>query len=173
VVGRVAARGAHELGLVESQPGVPGPSDRPRQRRGRAPVVDRAADAVELVGRRAVEAGGDEQPVERQLDVVAARALVADGQAHVLLDRRPGMEARVVPRAEEARSPELGEVLAERPDGRHHVLVVARAVGLEPIAIVVRLELAQELERLGREATEGSHAYGITTGAIVTGLCTV
>ena len=39
-----------------------------------------------------------------------------------------------------------------------------------PVAVVVGLELAQELERLGREAPEGGHAYGITTGAIVTGL---
>jgi hypothetical protein len=50
--------------------------------------------------------------------------------------------------------------------------VVARAVGLEPLALVVGLELAQELEGLGREALEGGR-YGITTGAIVTGLCTV
>jgi hypothetical protein len=49
------------------------------------------------------------------------------------------------------------------------VLVVAGAVGLEPVAVVVGLELAQELERFGREAPEGGR-YGTTTGAIVTGL---
>jgi hypothetical protein len=49
------------------------------------------------------------------------------------------------------------------------VLVVAGPVGLEPLAIVVGLELAQELERLGREAPKGGR-YGTTTGAIVTGL---
>jgi hypothetical protein len=49
---------------------------------------------------------------------------------------------------------------------------MARAVGLEPVAVVVGLELAQEFERLGREAPEGGR-YGTTTGAIVTGLWTV
>jgi hypothetical protein len=52
------------------------------------------------------------------------------------------------------------------------VLVVASAIGLEPVAVVVGLELAQELERLGREAPEDGR-YGTTTGAIVTGLWTV
>jgi hypothetical protein len=117
----------------------------------------------------------DEQPVERELDVVAARALIPDRETELLLDRRPGVEARVVPRAEQVRASEVGEVLAQRARRRHQVLVVAGAVGLEPVAIVVGLELAQELERLGREAPEGGHraGYGITTGAIVTGLCTV
>ena len=87
----------------------------------------------------------------------------------MLLDRRPGMEARVVPRAEHVRAPEVGEVLAQRPRRRDEVLVVACAIGLEPVAVVVGLELAQELERLGREPAEGGR-YGTTTGAIVTGL---
>jgi hypothetical protein len=52
------------------------------------------------------------------------------------------------------------------------MLVVAGAIGLEPVAVVVGLELAQELERLGREAPEGSR-YGTTTGAIVTGVWSV
>jgi hypothetical protein len=69
-------------------------------------------------------------------------------------------------------APEAGEVLGQRPHGRHDVLVVAGAVGLEPVAVVVGLELAQELERLGREAPEGGR-YGTTTGAIVTGLWSV
>jgi hypothetical protein len=67
------------------------------------------------------------------------------------------------------RAPEVCEVLAERARRRDEVLVVARAVGLEPVAVVVGLELAQELERLGREAPETGR-YGTTTGAIVTGL---
>jgi len=67
------------------------------------------------------------------------------------------------------RAPEVGEILGERPRRRDEVLVVARAVGLEPVAVVVGLELAQELQRLGREAAEGGR-YGTTTGAIVTGL---
>jgi hypothetical protein len=82
------------------------------------------------------------------------------------------MKARVVPRAEQARAPEVGQILAQRPHGRHEVLVVAGAIGLEPIAVVVGLELAQELERLGREAPESSR-YGTTTGAIVTGVWSV
>jgi hypothetical protein len=67
------------------------------------------------------------------------------------------------------RAPQVGEVLSQRPRRRHQVLVVAGAVGLEPVSVVVGLELAQELERLGREAPEGGR-YGTTTGAIVTGL---
>ena len=67
--------------------------------------------------------------------------------------------------------PRSAKILAQRPRGRDEVLVVTRAVGLEPLAVVVGLELAQELERLGREALEGGHGpgYGTTTGAIVTG----
>ena len=85
------------------------------------------------------------------------------------------MKARVVPGAEQARAPEVGEVLAQRPHRRHQMGVVAGPVRLEPVAVVVGLELAQELERLGREALERGHrpGYGITTGAMVTGLCTV
>jgi hypothetical protein len=78
------------------------------------------------------------------------------------------VEARVVPRPEQVRPPQVRQVLAERSRRRDEVLVVAGAVGLEPVAVVVGLELAQELERLGREASEGRR-YGITTGAIDTG----
>jgi hypothetical protein len=67
------------------------------------------------------------------------------------------------------RAPEVREILGERPRRRDEVLVIAGAVLLEPLAVVVALELAQELERLGREALEGGR-YGTTTGAIVTGL---
>jgi hypothetical protein len=169
MVGGEAARGADEGRLGERQPRLLRTGDGPRQGRCRAPVVDRAAEAVELIGRRLVDARRDEQPIERQLDVVAAGALVADGQADVLLDRRPRMKARVVPRAEQTRAAQVGQLLAQRPHGRHEVLVVAGAIGLEPVAVVVGLELAQELERLGREAPEAGR-YGTTTGAIVTGL---
>jgi hypothetical protein len=82
------------------------------------------------------------------------------------------VEAGVVPRAEQVRAAEVLEVLAERPRRRDEVIVVSGPVRLEPVAVVVGLELAQELEGLGWEAAEA--AYGpITTGAIVTGLCTV
>jgi hypothetical protein len=82
------------------------------------------------------------------------------------------MKARVVPRAKQMRPAEVGEVLAQRAGRRDEVVVVAGAVGLEPVAVVVGLEVAQELERLRRKAAEGRR-YGTTTGAIVTGLCTV
>jgi hypothetical protein len=78
------------------------------------------------------------------------------------------VEARVVPRPEEVRAAEVRKVLAERARRLDQVVVVAGAVGLEPLAVVVGLELAQELERLGWEASEGRR-YGITTGAIDTG----
>jgi hypothetical protein len=60
------------------------------------------------------------------------------------------VEARVVVRAEEPRLAEVAQALGERAGGLEQVLVVAGAVGLEPVAVVVRLELAEELERLGR-----------------------
>ena len=65
--------------------------------------------------------------------------------------------------------PEVGQVLAQRACRRDEVVVVP---GLEPVAVVVGLEVTQELEGLGRKAAE-RRRYGITTGAIVTGLCTV
>jgi hypothetical protein len=68
--------------------------------------------------------------------------------------------------------PEVGQVLAQRACRRDEVVVVPGAVGLEPVAVVVGLEVTQELEGLGRKAAE-RRRYGITTGAIVTGLCTV
>src|SRR3954447_10872135 len=97
-----------------------------------------------------VQAGGDEQAVERELDVEAAGGAVADRDAELLLDRRARVEARVVVGAEEVRLAERGERAGgERLRGREQVGVVARAVGLEPVAVVVVLELAQEGERLG------------------------
>jgi hypothetical protein len=78
------------------------------------------------------------------------------------------VEARVVPRPEEVRPAEVGEVVAERARRRDEVVVVAGPVRLEPLAVVVGLELAQELERLGWEPAEAGR-YGTTTGAIDTG----
>jgi hypothetical protein len=78
------------------------------------------------------------------------------------------VEARVVPRPEEVRPAEARQVLAEGARGPDKVVVIARTVRFEPVPIVVGLELAQELEGLGREASEGRR-YGITTGAIDTG----
>jgi hypothetical protein len=83
------------------------------------------------------------------------------------------VEARVVPRPEQVRAAEVDEVVGERAHRRDEVVVVACAVRLEPVAIVVGLELAQELERLGWEAAERWRYGTTTTGAIVTGLWTV
>src|SRR5204863_3627550 len=83
--------------------------------------------------------------------------LVADRQPDVLLQRRARAKAGVVPGAKQARAAEGREVIAERGRGRSQVLLVARAMGLEPLAVVVVLELAQELDRLGREALERRH----------------
>jgi hypothetical protein len=106
-----------------------------------------------------VHAGADEQAVERQLDVVAARAAVADRDTQLLLDRRAVMEARVVVGPEEARRAEVAERVGERLPGRAQVVVVAGAVGLEPVAVVVVLELAQELEG-------GGWPHGATSGTV-------
>jgi len=81
------------------------------------------------------------------------------------------VEARVVPRPEQVGPAEVGQVVAERTRRRDEVLVVAGAVRLEPVPIVVGFELAQELDCLRWEPAE--RAYGTTTGAIETGLCTV
>src|ERR1700690_1033954 len=67
------------------------------------------------------------------------------------------MKARVIPRPEQARPAQRGQVLAQR-GGRHaQELLVARSVGLEPVAIVVLLQLAQELDRLRRKSAESGH----------------
>src|SRR5439155_1321848 len=150
VSGRVAARGGLELRPRQLQAGGLRVLDRALEA-GRAPaVVDGAAVAVELVAGRLVQAGGDEQAVERKLGVVAAGAAVADRHAELLLDRRARVEAGVVVGAEEVRLPEGGERLGELARRLEQVGVVARSVGLEPVAIVVGLELAQELECLRR-----------------------
>ena len=104
-------------------------------------VVDRRPKAVELISRRMVQAGADEQAVERQLDVVAARAAVADREAELLLDGRALVKARVVVGTKEARGAQVGEALGKLPRGSEEMLVVARAVGLEPVAVVVVLEI--------------------------------
>src|SRR2546426_6626656 len=72
----------------------------------------------------------------------------------MLLERGARPEPRVVPRPEHVRAPKVGEVLAECARRGDQVVVVAAAVRLEPVAVVVGLEVAQELERLGGPASE-------------------
>ena len=151
VVGRVAARRALQRRRRELQAGLRRGGDRALERLPAPPVVDRGPEALDLIGGRVVQAGGDEQAVERQLDVEAAGGAVADRDAELLLDRRARVKAGVVVRAEEMRLAEGRERPGdERPRGREQVVVVAGAVGPEPVAVVVVLELAQERERLGR-----------------------
>src|SRR5438270_274877 len=83
-----AARRALQLRFRDCEPRRLGDLDGPLEAGGPAAVVDRRAEALELVRGRVVEPGGDQQAVERQLDVVAARAAVADRDPELLLDRR-------------------------------------------------------------------------------------
>src|SRR6202042_2169098 len=88
--------------------------------------------------------------VERQVEVEAAGCAIPDRDAEVLLERRTGPEAEVVVGPEEVRGAEVAQLVSERSGRRHHVLVVALPVGFEPLALVVVLEVAEELERLRR-----------------------
>ena len=102
----------------------------------RAPgIVDRGPEPLELVGRRMVQPGRNEQTVEREHEVGAAGRCVVDGDSEVLLQRRAGVEPDVVVRPKEtglAEALERGGQLACWPQ---QILVVAPTVGLEPVAI--------------------------------------
>src|SRR5947209_4926778 len=145
VVERVSARRALELGSGEGESGSLGCPERAFEPCGPATIVDRGAEALELVGRRAMQAGGDEQAVEGQLDVIAARSAVADRDAELLLDRRTHVEAGVVVGAEEMGGTEVGEPAREVACRVEQVTVVTVPIGLEPVAVVVGLEIPQEL----------------------------
>jgi hypothetical protein len=92
-------------------------------------------------------AGGDEQAVERQVEIEAAGGAVPDRDAEVLLERGTRPEPEVVVRTEEVRGAEVAQLVRELPRRRDDVVVVAPAVGPEPVAVVVVLEVAEELER--------------------------
>src|SRR5947209_11436782 len=96
MVVRIAARGPPELGLDQRQPSRPGRFQRPLERGRAASVVDRGAEALELVGGRMVQSAADKQPVERELEVEGADAPWYDGDPEVLLQRRSRPEAEVV-----------------------------------------------------------------------------
>jgi hypothetical protein len=118
--------------------------------RGTTVVVDRRPVPLELVGAGMVEPGGDEETVERELEVEAAGAAVADRHPELLLERRPGMKAGVVVGPEGVGLAEVRELLREGESRLAQVRVVSVSVGSEPVAIVVVLELAEEVERVGR-----------------------
>src|SRR4051812_10382767 len=100
---RVAPRRALQLGLDQREALGARLLHRPLEGAGATAVVDRLAEAGELVRGRVVPAGAHEQPVERELHVVGARAAIPERDSEMLLDRRAHVEARVVVRAEEAR----------------------------------------------------------------------
>ena len=107
-----------------------------------------------------VQAGGDEQAVERQLHVEPAGRAVADRDAELLLDRRAGVEARVVVGAEEMRLAKVGELGSQGLGRRDEIGVVAGAVGLEPVAIVGSVSVAGPRNRrwaLGERARSGAN----------------
>jgi len=115
VVGPVAARRALELGLDHLKLRRPGRAQRALEGLRAALVVDRGSEALELVARRVVQSGADQQAVERQLDVVAAGRAVSDRDAELLLDRRAVAEAGVVVEAKEARLAEVREARRQCP----------------------------------------------------------
>src|SRR5207237_4176373 len=88
-----------------------------------------------------------------------------DRDAELLLDRRAHVEARVVVGAEEVRPPEVRQLLGELPGGLRQDRVVAPTVGPEPIAVVVGLELAQEIEGF-RRPHQGRPACGTSRWAM-------
>src|SRR3954447_18465300 len=96
---RVAPRWALELGLDQREALGGRLLDRSFEGTAATAVVDRLAEAGELVRGRVVQAGAHEQPVERELHVVGARAAVPERDSEVLLDRRPHVKALVVVRA--------------------------------------------------------------------------
>ena len=79
------------------------------------------------------------------------------------------MEARVVPRAEHVRTPEVGEVLGQRPRRRDEVLVVAARLALNQSRSLLASSSRRNSSASGGKPAEGGR-YGTTTGAIVTGL---
>ena len=85
-------------------------------------------------------------------------AAVPDRDSELLLERRPHVEPGVVVGPEEARLAQMPEPGGELTGGLDQVAVVALAVGLEPVAVVVRLEVAQELECFG--GPHVAEAYG-------------
>src|SRR5450755_4114498 len=107
VIGAVAAGSPLELGLGGAQSRFGRGGERTLEGLVAAAVADRRAEPLELILRRVVEAAGDDQPVERELEVEAAYGSVADGDADVLLERGAHVEAGVVVGPEELRRSEV------------------------------------------------------------------
>src|SRR5437588_9328109 len=93
MVRAVAAGRSLELGRRERQASPLGRAERALESGRSPPVVHGGAEPLELVGRGPVKTRGDEEPVERELEVEAARRAVADRDTELFLQRRPGMEA--------------------------------------------------------------------------------
>jgi hypothetical protein len=148
VIGGVALRGALEAGLARDQTGGPGLSECALERGRPASVVDRRAESFELIGGGVVEAGADEQAVERQLEVIAPGSADAgaDPERDLLLHRWSGPETGVTVGSKEAGLAEVGQLLGKQACGAEEVVVVARPVSLEPVAVVVVLQFPQEVD---------------------------
>src|SRR5438270_8513182 len=150
VIDRIALWSALELGRSGLEPAALRSANGALEPAREPVVVDRGAEALELVRGRVVDAGRHQQAVERQVEVVAATAAVADRDREVLLQRWTGPEAQVVVGPEEVRLAEMAERRRDPPAGPQEIAVVALAVGAEPVAVVVRLELSPEFERRRR-----------------------
>jgi hypothetical protein len=137
-------------GSGRGKAGAPGRAEAADEAARSAVVVHGKTEALELVGRGPVQTGGDEQAVERELEVEPAGGAVADGHAELLLEGRTGPEAQVVVGPEEVRAAELAQLPGELAGGCHEKRVVAVALRAKPLGIVVVLEVAEELEGLRR-----------------------
>ena len=96
-------------------------------------VIDRGPKTLELIARRLIQPAGDEQAIEREVEVDAAGGSVADGDSEVLLQRRARVKPDVVIRPKEMGFAEPLELGGELAGGSEQMLVVAPTVGLEPV----------------------------------------
>jgi hypothetical protein len=131
------------------------------ERRPRAVVGDRGAEAVELVAREPVVAGSRVEPARRQLGVQASahlRAAVDDAVRPRLVRRLVGREPQVALLPEDARlaAEGLAQLVEHGLEAAAHLLLVQVARRREVRARVVALEAGEPLEHGGPEAVEGA-----------------
>ena len=96
-------------------------------------VIDRGPKTLELIARRLIQPAGDEQAIEREVEVDAAGGSVADGDSEVLLQRRARVKPDVVIRPRKMGFAEPLELGGGSAGGSEQMLVVAPTVGLEPV----------------------------------------
>src|SRR5260370_24814797 len=88
VVVRIAARRSLQLGFDQRQAHRLGRGHGALEPGCPPPVIDRRAEALELITRRVVQAAADEQSVERQLEVERPGPAGNDRDPDALLQRR-------------------------------------------------------------------------------------